>query len=117
MFDFELLYEFQWHLSVFSTFSHFIWFCPSLNQYSVNSGFELTCVLFFSLFLSSFLVLFGYKIYFKLRPYNLAVINVGAPSCGVNSCLRSFVRHGIGKGCKIYAVLDGFDGLVNGQVS
>jgi len=50
-----------------------------------------------------------------LRPYNLAVVNVGAPACGVNSAIRSFVRHGAGKSCKVYAVLDGFEGLINGQ--
>ena len=43
-------------------------------------------------------------------------MNVGAPACGVNSVIRSFVRHGAGKGCRILAILDGFEGLVNGQV-
>lgn len=46
----------------------------------------------------------------------MAVLNIGAPACGVNSAVRSFVRHGIGKGCRIYAVLDGFEGLVQGLV-
>jgi 6-phosphofructokinase 1 len=53
----------------------------------------------------------------KTNEFNFAVINIGAPACGVNSCIRSFTRHGISKGCKIYAILDGFDGLVKGQVS
>ena len=54
---------------------------------------------------------------FKIHPFNLAVVNVGAPSCGVNAAVRSFVRHGVGKGCKVYAIYDGFEGLVKGLVS
>ncbi len=54
---------------------------------------------------------------FKIHPYNFAVINVGAPACGVNAAVKSFVRHGMNKGCTIYAVYDGFDGLVKGDVS
>ncbi len=46
----------------------------------------------------------------------MCVINVGAPACGVNSAIRSFVRHGVFKSCNVFAVLDGFEGLVKGQV-
>ena len=48
--------------------------------------------------------------------YNLAVINLGAPYCGINAAIRSFVRNGISKGCKVYAINGGFDGLINGNV-
>ena len=48
--------------------------------------------------------------------YTFAVMNVGAPACGVNSAVRSFVRNGIWKGCKILAVQDGFEGLVKGDL-
>lgn len=41
--------------------------------------------------------------------YTFAVLNVGAPACGINSAVRSFVRHGVWKGCKILAVNDGFE--------
>ena len=43
-------------------------------------------------------------------------MNVGAPACGVNSAVRSFVRHAASKNCKVLSILDGFEGLVNGQV-
>ena len=47
--------------------------------------------------------------------YTFAVMNVGAPACGMNSAVRSFARHGICKGCKIFAIYDGFEGLVKGD--
>ena len=52
----------------------------------------------------------------KQYAYTFAVMNVGAPACGVNSAVRSFVRNGIWKGCKILGVQDGFEGLVNGDL-
>ena len=48
--------------------------------------------------------------------YTFMVLNVGAPACGINSAVRSFVRHGVWKGCKILAANDGFKGLVNNEV-
>ena len=51
------------------------------------------------------------KITHKNRKYNLAILTMGAPSCGINSIIRSFVRQGIIKGCKIFGIQDGFEGL------
>ncbi len=48
--------------------------------------------------------------------YTFAVMNIGAPACGVNSAVRSFVRNGIWKGCKILGIQDGFEGLVKGDI-
>ena len=48
--------------------------------------------------------------------YTLAVMNVGAPACGINSAVRSFVRHSVWKGCRALAIHDGFEGLVTGDV-
>ncbi len=48
--------------------------------------------------------------------YTLAVLNIGAPACGVNSAIRSFVRHGVSRGCRILGIQDGFEGLVKNQV-
>ncbi|XP_014287714.1 ATP-dependent 6-phosphofructokinase isoform X1 [Halyomorpha halys] len=48
------------------------------------------------------------------RLYNLAVMNIGAPACGMNSAVQTFVRVGIFKNCKIYGIHDGIDGLING---
>jgi 6-phosphofructokinase 1 len=56
------------------------------------------------------------KIFFKNCPYNFAVVNVGKPVCGVNAAIHSFCREGISKGCKIFAIYEGFQGLVNGNV-
>lgn len=50
-------------------------------------------------------------------PYNLAVMCVGAPACGVNAAARSFVRIGITRGYKVFGVLSGFDGLSHDKVS
>lgn len=51
----------------------------------------------------------------EVYAFNFAVMNVGAPACGVNSAIRSFVRHSAGKGCKVYGIMDGFEGLVAGK--
>ena len=48
--------------------------------------------------------------------YTLGVMNIGAPSCGVNSVIRSFVRHGVSRGCKILGIQDGFEGLISDMV-
>ncbi|XP_018024643.1 LOW QUALITY PROTEIN: ATP-dependent 6-phosphofructokinase-like [Hyalella azteca] len=48
--------------------------------------------------------------------YNLAVIHVGAPACGMNAAVRSFVRNSIYRGDTVYGIHDGFDGLIEGNV-
>lgn len=48
--------------------------------------------------------------------YRLAVLNIGAPASGMNSAVRSFVRHAITAGCVCLGVQDGFEGLVMGMV-
>lgn len=48
-------------------------------------------------------------------PLNLAVMNIGAPACGMNSAVQTFVRVGIFKNCKIFGIHDGIDGLINGE--
>ena len=52
----------------------------------------------------------------KQYSYTLGVMSVGAPACGVNSAVRSFVRHGIWQGCKVMGIHDGFEGLVRDDV-
>uniref|UniRef100_A0A915IUN5 6-phosphofructokinase n=1 Tax=Romanomermis culicivorax TaxID=13658 RepID=A0A915IUN5_ROMCU len=49
------------------------------------------------------------------RSFNLAIMNVGAPACGINACLRSFVRVGLYHGCRIYTIHDAFLGLMKGD--
>merc|ERR1719259_1290741 len=48
--------------------------------------------------------------------YNLAVLHVGAPACGMNAAVRSFVRNCIFRGDNVYGVHDGFQGLVEGNI-
>jgi len=46
----------------------------------------------------------------------LAVLNVGSPACGVNATIRSIIRYGLCEGHNMFAVFDGFEGLINNQV-
>ncbi|CAF1369610.1 unnamed protein product [Adineta steineri] len=52
----------------------------------------------------------------KQQSFNLAVLNIGAPACGVNAAVRSIIRYGLCEGHKMYAIFDGFEGLINNQV-
>ena len=54
---------------------------------------------------------------FVQRHYNLAVMNVGAPACGMNAAVRSFVRLTLAAGNNVLAVRYGFDGLLMDNVS
>ncbi|XP_059144698.1 ATP-dependent 6-phosphofructokinase-like [Physella acuta] len=47
---------------------------------------------------------------------NLAVMNIGAPACGMNAAVRSFVRISLTKGFRVLGIHDSFDGLVKGEV-
>ncbi|KFD72511.1 hypothetical protein M514_15347 [Trichuris suis] len=49
--------------------------------------------------------------------FNLAVMNVGSPSCGMNAAVRCFVRMGLYHGCKVYAIKDSFQGLIKGKLT
>ncbi|MPC14048.1 ATP-dependent 6-phosphofructokinase [Portunus trituberculatus] len=48
--------------------------------------------------------------------FNLGVMHIGAPACGMNAAVRSFVRNCIYRGDTVYGVHDGIDGLVEGNV-
>ncbi|GAB1611013.1 ATP-dependent 6-phosphofructokinase-like [Argonauta hians] len=71
--------------------------------------------------------LLTYRKLTKLRPptsrssggdiKNLALMNIGAPACGMNAAMRSFVRLGITKGFNMLAINDSFDGLLNDNVT
>ncbi|XP_065204748.1 ATP-dependent 6-phosphofructokinase isoform X3 [Planococcus citri] len=51
-----------------------------------------------------------------LEGYTLAVMHVGAPACGMNAAVRSFVRNCIYRGDTVYGIHDGIEGLVAGNV-
>ncbi|KAL7035000.1 hypothetical protein ACKWTF_008208 [Chironomus riparius] len=47
--------------------------------------------------------------------FTLAVMHIGAPACGMNAAVRSFVRNSIYRGDKVYGIHDGIEGLVAGH--
>jgi 6-phosphofructokinase 1 len=51
------------------------------------------------------------------RRLRLAVINAGAPSPGMNPAVRAAVRLGIDKGHTMLGVFQGFEGLIDGEIS
>lgn len=44
-------------------------------------------------------------------------MHIGAPACGMNAAVRSFVRNCIYRGDTVYGIHDGVEGLVAGNVS
>ncbi|SPP74455.1 blast:6-phosphofructokinase [Drosophila guanche] len=51
-----------------------------------------------------------------IEGYRLAVMHIGAPSCGMNAAVRSFVRNAIYRGDVVYGIHDGVEGLIAGNV-
>ena len=45
----------------------------------------------------------------------LAIMHIGAPACGMNAAVHSFVRNSIYHGHIVYGIYDGIDGLVEGK--
>jgi len=66
-----------------------------------------------------------YRMLTKIKPptvenkkgWNLAVMHIGAPACGMNAAARSFTKNCIYAGHNPFAIHNGVDGLVNGEVS
>ncbi|XP_056630416.1 ATP-dependent 6-phosphofructokinase isoform X1 [Diorhabda sublineata] len=48
--------------------------------------------------------------------YVMAVIHIGAPACGMNAAVRSFVRNCIYRGDTVIGIHDGLEGLLAGHV-
>merc|ERR1719300_1931306 len=48
--------------------------------------------------------------------WNLAVMHIGAPCCGMNAAVRSFTRNCIYSGNNPYGIHNGIDGLIAGEV-
>lgn len=45
---------------------------------------------------------------------NIAVMTLGGDAPGMNACVRAVVRAAIFRGCKAFAVMEGYEGLVRG---
>lgn len=65
-----------------------------------------------------------YRLLTRLKPpkdalqhggHVFAVMHVGAPCCGMNAAVRSFVRNCLCQGNTVYGIHDGIEGLVGGQ--
>uniref|UniRef100_A0A1Y9H0J2 ATP-dependent 6-phosphofructokinase n=1 Tax=Anopheles dirus TaxID=7168 RepID=A0A1Y9H0J2_9DIPT len=48
--------------------------------------------------------------------YTMAVMHIGAPACGMNAAVRSFVRNCIYRGDTVMGIHDGIEGLVSGHI-
>ncbi|CAH1972538.1 unnamed protein product [Acanthoscelides obtectus] len=48
--------------------------------------------------------------------YVLAVMHIGAPACGMNAAVRSFVRNCIYRGDTVLGIQDGIEGLIAGSI-
>lgn len=48
--------------------------------------------------------------------YTLAVVHIGAPACGMNAAVHSFVRNCIFYGHTVYGIYDGIEGLATGNL-
>uniref|UniRef100_H2Z9H0 ATP-dependent 6-phosphofructokinase n=1 Tax=Ciona savignyi TaxID=51511 RepID=H2Z9H0_CIOSA len=52
----------------------------------------------------------------QLKPYNIAIMNVGAPAAGMNAAVRSAVRTCLYNGYKAIVVHNGYEGLANDMI-
>ncbi|XP_065086215.1 ATP-dependent 6-phosphofructokinase isoform X2 [Ochlerotatus camptorhynchus] len=48
--------------------------------------------------------------------YTMAVMHIGAPACGMNAAVRSFVRNCIYRGDSVMGIHDGIEGLIAGNI-
>nr|XP_026691673.1 ATP-dependent 6-phosphofructokinase, muscle type isoform X5 [Ciona intestinalis] len=58
----------------------------------------------------------GYEQSCSIKPYNVAIMNVGAPAAGMNAAVRSAVRTCLYNGYKALVVHNGYEGLANDMV-
>ena len=46
---------------------------------------------------------------------NIAVFTSGGDSPGMNACIRAVVRTSVQKDIKVYGILHGYEGMINGE--
>ena len=49
------------------------------------------------------------------RIHNLGVVTSGGDSQGMNAAVRAVVRTGINEGLEVYAIYEGYQGMVEGE--
>jgi len=95
----------------------------AVTKAMADKNWELACALRGAGFMRN---LETYRMLSRLKPpaltgnetgWRLAIINVGAPCCGMNAAARSFVRNCIHSGAEPYGVHNGIDGLIKGEVA
>jgi len=52
----------------------------------------------------------------QMSGYTLGVVHIGAPACGMNAAVRSFVRNCIYRGDTVMGIHDGIEGLIAGNI-
>lgn len=48
---------------------------------------------------------------------NIAVFTSGGDAPGMNACIRACVRAGIQKGWKVYGIMNGYEGMIDGHIN
>lgn len=49
------------------------------------------------------------------KPFTIGVLTSGGDAPGMNSCIRAVVRCGVARGARVVGVLNGYEGLINGE--
>ncbi|KAG1053541.1 hypothetical protein G6F46_004748 [Rhizopus delemar] len=52
----------------------------------------------------------------KDKVKKIGVLTSGGDAPGMNACVRAVVRYGISKGCEVFAIYEGYQGLVDGGI-
>lgn len=59
----------------------------------------------------------GYTTPTSSRPKRLAILTSGGDASGMNAAVRAVVKMGIARGCEVYVVREGWEGLVRGNTA
>lgn len=54
--------------------------------------------------------------FWSQKGYNFGVVHIGAPACGMNPAVRSFVRNALYRGDVVFGIQDGVEGLIAGNI-
>lgn len=103
-----------------NTLSSFV-FLYIITRYTLYLGFiQIYIFLYFSranVFQETYTK--AYSIIYLLvtqEGLTLAVMHVGAPACGMNAAVRSFVRNCIYRGDTVLGIHDGMEGFIGGNI-
>lgn len=95
---------------------------PPVSDQIYNFFFAILIIIEIILIIidAQLLVEFWIIIYWNLHifqcGYRMAVMHIGAPACGMNAAVRSFVRNCIYRGDAVFGIHDGIEGLIAGNI-